>query len=60
VIADGAATADALSTAFFIGGAALAREYCASHSDVMAIITPEGQRTPIVIGHHPGARLEIA
>jgi FAD:protein FMN transferase len=60
VIADCAATADALSTAFFIGGAALAREYCASHSDVMAIITPEGQRTPIVIGHHPGARLEIA
>jgi FAD:protein FMN transferase len=60
VIADRAATADALSTAFFIGGVPLAREYCASHPRVLALVTPDGQRAPTVIGHHPGARLEIA
>ena len=60
VIADRAATADALSTAFFIGGIPLAREYCASHPRVLALVTPDGQRTPTVIGHHPGARVGIA
>jgi thiamine biosynthesis lipoprotein len=60
VIADRAATADALSTAFFIGGISLAREYCASHPRVLALITPDGQRAPTVIGHHPGGRVEIA
>jgi thiamine biosynthesis lipoprotein len=60
VIADNAATADALSTAFFIGGTVLAREYCANHSGIVAIITPEGQRKPVVIGRHAGARVEIA
>jgi FAD:protein FMN transferase len=60
VITDRAASADALSTAFFIGGIALAREYCARHPGVLALITPDGQRTPTVIGHHPGARVEMA
>jgi thiamine biosynthesis lipoprotein len=60
VVADHAATADALSTAFFIGGISLAREYCASHPRILALITPDGQRAPTVIGHHPGARVEIA
>lgn len=59
VIARRAASADALSTAFFIGGTALAREYCRTHPDVLALITLEGHRSPIVIGHHPGLRLEI-
>jgi len=58
VVASDAATADALSTAFFVGGAELARKYCAQHRDVLAIITPEhGSRYPIVIGQHPGARI---
>lgn len=58
VVASDAATADALSTAFFVGGAGLARRYCAEHHDVLAIITPEdGSRRPIVIGRHPGARI---
>lgn len=60
VIADRAATADALSTAFFIGGIPLARDYCSSHPRVLALITPDGQRAPTVIGYHPGARVEIA
>ena len=58
VVASDAATADALSTAFLVGGAELARQYCAEHQDVLAIITPEqGSKYPIVIGQHPGARV---
>ena len=58
VVASDAATADALSTAFFVGGAGLARRYCAQHRDVLAIITPEeGSTRPIVIGRHPGTRI---
>ena len=51
--------ADALSTAFLIGGIALARRYCETHPDVLALITPDdGSETPVRIGDHPGARLE--
>jgi thiamine biosynthesis lipoprotein len=58
VVASDAATADALSTAFFVGGAELARRYCAEHDNVLAIITPEGGLTrPTVIGRHRGARI---
>ena len=59
VIAGRAASADALSTAFLIGGPALACDYCASHPDTLAIMTPQGYRTPIVIGRHPRARVEV-
>jgi thiamine biosynthesis lipoprotein len=60
VVASSAAAADALSTAFLIGGADLARRYCRDHPDVLALITPEGNDTPILIGHHPGALVEEA
>ena len=58
VVATDAARADALSTAFLVGGIDLARRYCADHRDVLALITPDdGSKRPIVIGGHPGARL---
>ena len=60
VVTSRAAPADALSTAFLIGGPALAKEYCASHPDTLAIITPQGQRTPILIGRHPDVRVEVS
>ena len=60
VIASTSAKADALSTAFFIGGVPLAHRYCATHSNVMAIITPEANRVTVVLGHYPGARVEAA
>ena len=44
VIASSAAAADALSTAFLIGGPALAERYCASHPGVLAIVTPDDER----------------
>jgi FAD:protein FMN transferase len=58
VIATTSATADALSTAFLIGGVALADRYCATHPKVMAILTPEPHHKTIVVGSHPGARVE--
>jgi thiamine biosynthesis lipoprotein ApbE len=57
VIASTSAAADALSTAFFIGGLSLARRYCATHPNVVAILTPESRAT-VVVGSHPGARVE--
>ena len=56
VVADDAATADALSTAFFVGGPDLARDYCARHPGVLAILTPDdGSGRPLHFGAHPGA-----
>ncbi|HET7218878.1 MAG TPA: FAD:protein FMN transferase [Vicinamibacterales bacterium] len=57
VIASSAAVADALSTAFLVGGVALASAYCAEHANVMAILTEEGAHMPRVFGQHPGARV---
>lgn len=58
VVASDAATADALSTAFLVGGINLAKRYCAEHRDVLALITPDGgSERPVVIGRHPGVRL---
>lgn len=39
VIASSAAAADALSTAFLVGGVELAEAYCSTHRDAMAIVT---------------------
>jgi len=61
VIASSAARADALSTAFLVGGVELAARYCAEHADVMALVTPDdGSRSPLVFGTHPGARVRAA
>lgn len=58
VVASTAATADALSTAFFVGGIDLARRYCADHPDVLALITPdEGPTRPTVVGSRFGTRV---
>jgi thiamine biosynthesis lipoprotein len=60
VITKDAATADALSTAFLIGGPALARDYCAAHEDTLAILVLDdpGERTE-VFGRCSGATLEM-
>jgi thiamine biosynthesis lipoprotein len=61
VITSRAAVAEALSTAFLLGGADLAREYCGSHDGVLAIVTPESPdpagRRPLVFGRYSGVRL---
>jgi FAD:protein FMN transferase len=56
VVTRDAASADALSTAFLIGGAELASSYCDAHPDTMAIVVDEdGLR---VFGRYDGAILE--
>jgi thiamine biosynthesis lipoprotein len=55
VVTSSAAAADALSTAFLIGGVELARRYCAGHPGVLTIVTPDdGARRPRVFGECPG------
>jgi len=53
VLAPTAAEADALSTAFFILGSDAARRYCESHPGIGAILLPEGEARPIVVGLAP-------
>ena len=58
VVASDAARADALSTAFLVGGLDLARRYCGEHPDVLALITPnDGSERTILAGGHPAARV---
>jgi len=52
--------ADALSTAFLVGGLTLAEQYCASHVDTLAVLTPDdGSERPRVFGRCEGARVNI-
>lgn len=50
VIAPTAAQADALSTAFYVGGVELARRYCSEHNGVTAVLLPEGADSPLILG----------
>lgn len=51
VLAPTAARADALSTAFYVLGPALAREYCEAHQDVAAVIVCPGKREGSLEAH---------
>lgn len=55
VVTSDAETADALSTAFLIGGRDLAKRYCDAHPGTLAILTPGG-----LFGHYVGAIIDIA
>jgi FAD:protein FMN transferase len=57
VIATSAAVADALSTAFLVGGLELAEHYCAIHPDVMALVTPDDGSETVVFGQCDGGAL---
>jgi thiamine biosynthesis lipoprotein len=55
VVAPTAAEADGLATAFFILGVDRAREYCAAHPSVGAVLLPQGDDAePVVLGLAPG------
>lgn len=61
VITSTAAAADALSTAFFVGGIDLARLYCATHANVLAIFTADDHVTgTVLIGRFDHAHVEVA
>ena len=59
VIAKRASMADALSTAFLIGGADLAERYCAEHANVLALVTPNNSTHPLIFGSFGGATVEL-
>jgi thiamine biosynthesis lipoprotein len=50
VVAPAGADADALSTAFYVGGLDVARRYCAAHPGTGAILLEEGSAHPLVVG----------
>jgi len=59
VVCAHAADADALSTAFLVGGSALAERYCAEHRNVLALLTPDnGSGATFVVGHHDSTEVE--
>lgn len=59
VVTDRAAIADALSTAFLVGGPELAARYCATHPNVLALVTPDdGSLKPMIYGAYPGVMVE--
>jgi FAD:protein FMN transferase len=59
VIAADGATADALSTAFLVGGPELARRYCEEHPNTLALLTPDdGIAKPQMFGRYRGADIE--
>jgi thiamine biosynthesis lipoprotein len=58
VVASNAADADALSTAFFVGGLELARDYCERHDNVLALVHESDGASPAVVGRHAGCRVE--
>lgn len=59
VITRDAATADALATAFFVGGMELADRYCATHPDTLALLTPDdGSVRPRIFGRYPDVHVE--
>jgi FAD:protein FMN transferase len=61
VVTDRAAVADALSTAFLVGGPSLAEQYCRTHPNVLALVTPDdGSLRPVAFGEYPGATVEAA
>ena len=59
VISDDAAGADALATAFLVGGGALARAYCAEHPGTVALLVQDDEpRTIVVHGSRKGVGLD--
>ncbi len=59
VVAPDAADADALATAFFVGGPALAARYLADHDEVLAVFALDDSPRPRIMGRASGATVEV-
>jgi thiamine biosynthesis lipoprotein len=59
VVAESAARSDALATAFYVGGRALAESYCAKHPGVMALMLESETERPVVIGGNEKCEVEL-
>jgi thiamine biosynthesis lipoprotein len=58
VAAPDAADADALATAFFVGGPALADRYLEAHDEVLAVFALDDEARPRIMGRMSGALVE--
>jgi FAD:protein FMN transferase len=59
VVASSAAVADALATAFYVGGRAMAEDYCAAHPGTLAVLLERDAEQPLVIGRNPQCEVTI-
>jgi thiamine biosynthesis lipoprotein len=59
VIAPTAAIADALATAFYVGGRQLAEQYCATHPEILVIMLEASAEQPVVFGNNNQCEVEI-
>jgi thiamine biosynthesis lipoprotein len=59
VITRSAAIADALATAFFVGGPELAESYCSTHTGVLTIMLESGSEHAVVFGNNTLCEVEI-
>jgi FAD:protein FMN transferase len=59
VITGSAAVADALATAFYVGGRELAERFCATHRNVLVIMLEAFAEGPVVIGNFQQCEWEI-
>jgi len=59
VVHPSAAVADALATAFYVGGPELATRYCANHPNTLAIILESGSEEPVIFGANENCDVEI-
>lgn len=59
VVAPDAADADALATAFFVGGPALAERYLAHHDEVLVVFALDASKAPRIMGRATGATVEV-
>jgi thiamine biosynthesis lipoprotein ApbE len=51
--------ADALATAFYVGGRALAESHCAAHPGTLAVLLERDAERPLAIGHNPQCEVTI-
>lgn len=59
VVTASAAVADALATAFYVGGRTLAENYCATHPGTLAVLLERDAAQPRVIGHNAQCEVTI-
>ena len=59
VVADSAAVADGLATAFYVGGRELAERYCSTHPGVLSLMLESGAAHPVVFGSNDRCEVEV-
>jgi thiamine biosynthesis lipoprotein len=59
VVTQSGAVADALATAFYVGGLELAEFYCSTHPGTLVILLPAQADKPVILGNNHQCEVEI-